>query len=327
MSMGDALQGVLMLLVLIAVGFFAAKRGLLTESLENALSRLTIKIAIPALLFCNTLSFVSLDFIRSLGWLLLIPPASLLVGYGLGYLAAKLFRVPAKDLGVFLVMFALSNCAFIGIPVTKAIFGDAGMPYVVTFFPANTAVFWTLGNLGIARDGGKKPDSFTNTVKQIFSPPLLGFLFGLVAVILGFRLPGTAVGMDHAIVIPKFLAEALTYLGGLTVPVSLLTTGAVLSRMGKDAVHVGRTGLLALLGRMIIMPAITLGMCLSFGAPAILTNVYTMISCMPVMSQCVIMSSLHGANNRLSAQMLTLSTLLSMVWIPLWVLLLQIVVG
>ncbi len=316
MTVGDALQGVLMLLLLIGVGFFAARRGLLSEEFEESLSRLALRIAIPALLFENTISYISVEFVKGLGWLALVPPVSMLLVYALGLAAIRVFRIPRSDRGVFLVMFALSNSIFIGLPVALAIFGEQAMPYVVTYFPANTVVFWTLGNLGIARDAGGQPGSPLAVVRQVLSPPLLGFLAGLAVVLAGGKS-----------LIPGFVNQGLSYLGGMTVPVSLLTTGAVLSRMGRDALRVGRVGVLVILGRMVLAPGLTLVMCLLAGAPGLLTSVFTMISCMPVMSQCVIMARLYGANHRLAAQMLTLTTLLALVWIPLWVLVLQLTGG
>ncbi|MCL2747714.1 MAG: AEC family transporter [Oscillospiraceae bacterium] len=304
---GDALQGMLMLLMLIGVGFFAARRGLLDEGGEQFLSRLALRLSIPALLFVNTTTYVSREFLQSVGWLALLPLAGILLGYAIAQGAARLFRIKPEDRGVFVVMFALSNSIFIGLPVCLAIFGEVAMPYVVTVYPANTLVFWTLGNLGIARDGGKPAGRPREIIRRVFSPPLLGFLIGLPVAISGLALP-------------SFLQTGLTHLGALTVPVSLLTTGAVLSRLGKDALRIGRAGIVALIGRMLIAPGLMLGLCLLAGAPALLTQVFTLVSAMPVMSQCVIMSRLHGANHRLASQMLTLSTLAGMAWIPLWVL-------
>ena len=304
---GESLQGMLTLLLLIGAGAAAAKGKLLSPNAERILSRLILYLSIPALLFVNTADYISIDFIQSLGWMSFIPPLGILLGFGMALAVAKLLRIPAGDTGVFTVMFALSNSIFIGLPVCLAIFGEAAMPYVVTFFPANTIVFWTLGNLGIARDGGKTRRTPKEIVRSVFSPPLVGFLIGLPVALAGLSLP-------------PFLHTGLTYLGNLTIPVSLLTTGAVLSRMGKDALRVGRAGAAALVGRMLVAPGLVFALCLLFDAPVMLTRVFTLVSAMPVMSQCVIMARLHGANHRLASQMLTLSTLLSLAWIPLWVL-------
>lgn len=310
MSVGSALQGVLMLLSLIGAGFYMARRRFLTEELEGALATLALRFSIPALLFVSTADYITPAFLAEAGSFLLIPFGCMLAGFGLGLLLARLFPVPRRGRGVFLVMFALSNSIFIGLPVCLAIFGEEAMPYVVSYFPANTLFFWTLGNLGIAADGGKKPKGLSDVLKQIFSPPFLGFLAGLAAALTGLALP-------------PFIPQALSYLGGLTVPISLLTTGAMLSRMGRDALRLPVAGCLTLLGRFLLIPGLTLGVCLLFGAPPLMTGVFTMTAAMPVMSQCVIMARVHGADGRLASQMLTVSTLLSLAFIPLWVLLLE----
>ncbi|MDR0381305.1 MAG: AEC family transporter [Oscillospiraceae bacterium] len=310
MSVDRALQGVLMILVLIGAGALAARLGHLTEELEASLSRLTINFSVPALLFSSTVTHISRDFLRQAGWLLLIPFGCMLLGYGLGFALRVLCRVPRGDTGVFLVMFALSNSIFIGLPVAMEIFGEPAMPYVVTYFPFNTTLFWTLGNLGIAADGGRRPASVGAAVRKIFSPPFIGFLAGFAAALTGLALP-------------PFLMQSLTYLGNLTIPVTLLTTGAVLSRMGRASLRLGRAGWLTLLGRLVLMPGTTMAACLLCGAPPMMTGVFTMIAAMPVMNQCVIMARIHGANHRLAAQMLTVSTLFSLAGIPLWVLVLR----
>ncbi|MDR0671005.1 MAG: AEC family transporter [Oscillospiraceae bacterium] len=310
MSVERALQGVLMILVLVGTGVLMARLGYLTEELEASLSRLTIHFSVPALLFGSTVTHISKDFLRQAGWLLLIPLICMLLGYGLGFALRVLCRVPRGDTGVFLAMFALSNSLFIGLPVALEIFGESAMPYIVAYFPFNTTIFWTLGNLGIAVDGGQRPASWRATVRQILSPPFLGFLAGFVAALTGLTLP-------------PFLTQSLTYLGNLTVPVTLLTTGAVLSRMGRASLRIGRAGWLTILGRLVLMPGATMAACLLCGAPPMMTGVFTMIAAMPVMNQCVIMARMRGANHRLAAQMLTVSTLFSLVGIPLWVLVLR----
>ncbi|MDR1157602.1 MAG: AEC family transporter [Oscillospiraceae bacterium] len=310
MSIERALQGVLMILVLVGTGVLMARLGYLTEELETSLSRLTIHFSVPAMLFGSTVSHISGAFLRRAGWLLLIPLVCMLLGYGLGFVLRLLCRIPRGDTGVFLVMFALSNSIFIGLPVALEIFGESAMPYVVAYFPFNTTIFWTLGNLGIAADGGRRPASVGATIRQIFSPPFFGFLAGFAVALTGLTLP-------------PFLTQAVTYLGNLTVPVTLLTTGAVLSRMGRASLHLGRAGWLTLFGRLVLMPGVTMAACLLCGAPPMMTGVFTMIAAMPVMNQCVIMARLHGANHRLAAQMLTVSTLFSLAGIPLWVLVLQ----
>lgn len=317
-----ALQGVLMLLTLIAVGVVLTKTGLISEAMESGLARLALLVFIPCNLFQTSLTYMNAELLANMGHLLWLPLAVMLCGYFLGYPVAALFRIPRANRGLFRVMFGLSNAVFIGLPVCLAIFGEASMPIATVYFFSNTLVFWTFGVAGIASDGGRSYPVGPKALVKVFSPPLIGALLGAVLALLGVALP-------------KFLTDSVSYLGGMNVPTSLLLTGAVLSRMGKGALRLGREAVLTLLGRTLVQPALMLGACLLFRAlglmdnvdASLVTGVFVVEAAMPVMNQSLLMAKAYGANSGLAAQMLTLTTLVSVAWIPLMVFLLEVILG
>ena len=65
------------------------------------------------------------------------------------------------------------------------------------------------------------------SLKKVFSPPLMGFLLGLVMVMLQIKLPA-------------FLASDLQYLGNLTTPLSMIFIGLSVSHVGAEAVGSGK---------------------------------------------------------------------------------------
>ena len=102
---------------------------------------------------------------------------------------------------------------FVGLPINQALFGDASIPYVLIYYMCNTTFFWTLGTYLIQRDGeGEAQFDLKTSLKKVFSPPLMGFLLGLVLVMLQIKLPA-------------FLASDLQYLGNLTTPLSMIFIG------------------------------------------------------------------------------------------------------
>ena len=306
---GDAFQGVLTLLVCITVGFSATKMGYLDENLEARISKLSLHFAVPCLLFLNCQTYISRDLLAEMGWRLLIPGLTILVCYGLGLLLVWLFRIGRSNRGLFLVMFSMSNTIFIGLPVCQAIFGEAALPLVAAYFPSNTLLFWTLGVMELARDGGQTFTLGRKTLAQVFSPPLIGALAGAAFALLNIPLPG-------------FLREAVRHLGNLTTPLALLLTGCILARMGKDALRLSREGVLTILGRLAVAPAVSIALCSLMGASPFITQVFTMEAAMPVMIQSMLLARVYGANHKLAAQMITLTTLLGLLWIPFltWVL-------
>lgn len=297
-----------------ALGYLLGRRGLLTESMEEPLSRLTLQAAIPCTLFLSCLRYMRADLLKDMGWLLLLPLVSMLAGWALAKAAARLFRIEKERRGLFCAVFALSNSIFIGLPLCQSFYGEAALPFVTMYFPCNTLMFWTLGVAALSADGGQPYKIGFATLKRVFSMPLLAAIIGTAAALAGWTPP-------------DFLDTALGYVGGLTIPLNLLITGAMLSRMGREIFKLGKTGLIALAGRFLVLPALTLALCLlarRFGLTnmpdmKMMISVFTLEAAMPVMNQAVIMARVSHADHALAARLLAASCLLGFVLLPVWV--------
>ena len=302
------------MLIIIGVGFLAAKLGFVEEETEVKLSKLTLNFSVPCLLFVSCLNHINRELILELGFLLLIPALIILSGYLISIAVGKLFRIKRANFGLFCVMFSMSNAIFIGLPICLMIFGEEALPLVAAYFPFNALLFWTIGAAGIAVDVGKKEKLRLAAVKQVFSPPLIGAIFGAI-----FALA--------SIPLPLFLVDAMRYLGNLTTPIACILVGCTVFNMGKGMLHLTREGKLTLVGRFIVSPLIALGLCLIFKAPAMVTNVFTLEAAMPVMSQCMLLARSKGANHRLAAQMVAVTAVVAMLYVPGLVFLLVTVYG
>ncbi|MCL2718406.1 MAG: AEC family transporter [Lachnospiraceae bacterium] len=303
MYIANSIQAVLTMLTLISLGILAAKLGFVGEETEVKLSKLTLNFSVPCLLFVSCLKYISRELVSELGFILLIPVLIILIGYLLAIGVGKLFRIPRENFGLFCVMFSMSNAIFIGLPICLMIFGEEALPLVAAYFPFNALLFWTIGAVGIAADAGKKEKLGLNAVKKILTPPLLGAFFGAVFALIGISLP-------------VFLTDAMSYMGSLTTPVACILVGCTVKKMGKDMFKISKEGNLTLIGRFIVSPAIALGLCLFFQAPALVTNVFTLEAAMPVMSQSMLLSRSYGANHRLAAQMIAVTAVITMFYVP-----------
>ena len=90
-----ALRAVGCAATLAAAGLWLAKRGLMTPSLSKGLSQLSVKLAIPALLFSSMVPGMSFELL-GYGWMLMLLPAIyLLIGFMIGHLMLYLVLPPA----------------------------------------------------------------------------------------------------------------------------------------------------------------------------------------------------------------------------------------
>jgi predicted permease len=311
LSVENCLQSMLTLLSLVVVGVFLGKKGIIREQGEETLTRLTVQFSIPFLLFDNARKYITLAFLKEVGLWLLIPAGVIVFQCVVSYALAPVLKVKKGDRGLFMVMMSFSNSILIGLPIVTEVFGEPGVPYNIAYYIPSTILFWTIGNTFLARDGGRRLRFGLDALRAIFSPALMGLIVGVAVSFSG-------------IMLPDFLSSAVKYLANLTIPLSLLLTGVFLAKMGTGAFKFGSTGTLVLLGRLLISPALILTLCLLFKAEPLMTGVYTVVASMPIMNQSVLLSREYGGNYMLAAQMITVTTLLSVVMLPAVVYLLTI---
>ncbi|MCD8360157.1 MAG: hypothetical protein LUC29_04845 [Acidaminococcaceae bacterium] len=91
---------------------------------------------------------------------------------------------------MYSAQFFVSNTIFIGLPMTLALFGEEGIPYVMLYYMVNTTMFWVVAVHDMASNAGvAAPWLSRKTLKVVLNPPLLGFFAGIILVILDWRLP------------------------------------------------------------------------------------------------------------------------------------------
>ena len=304
-----SISGILVILGMILVGFVIGEKGWFDDKSRGLLAKLVTQVALPCyMLYTITQRFTVADLLKMLP-ALRFPALSMVVLLGIATAVAKIFAVRQDRRGLFISMFFNSNTIFVGLPINQALFGDASIPYVLIYYMCNTTFFWTLGTYLIQRDGeGEARFDLKTSLKKVFSPPLMGFLLGLVLVMLQIKLPA-------------FLASDLQYLGNLTTPLSMIFIGLSVSHVGVKQLVLGKDQLLILLGRFLVAPLLMATIVYWVPLPSLMKQVFIIQSAMPVMTNAPVVASLYGADSDYAAVMVTETTLATMVVIPILMLL------
>lgn len=320
MSFFHALQGILGLLLVVAVGYVLAWRGWFSKEFHVLLPKLVTCVSLPPyLMFTVVEHFRREELLRSLSASLL-PMVSMILTFCLAYWVGRRLRVERRHFGLFCVCISNPNTIFIGIPVNLALFGEEALPYVLLFYFASTTFFWTVGNHFVRADGvAQAPSSLgghiREVISQLLSPPMLGFLAGLSVVLADVSLPG-------------FLLMAGGFLGDLTTPLALLFIGMTVHSMDlRDLAAQGglflRDMALALFGRMVLAPLIMAVLVLLFPLPELMAKVFIMQASLPVIMQVAILSAYYRSDPEFGSLMVSLSTLVAVLTVPIYMALLQ----
>lgn len=304
-----SISGILVILGMILVGFVIGEKGWFDDKSRGLLAKLVTQVALPCyMLYTITQRFTAADLLKMLP-ALRFPALSMVVLLGIATGVARIFAVSQDHRGLFISMFFNSNTIFVGLPINQALFGDASIPYVLIYYMCNTTFFWTLGTYLIQRDGeGEAQFDLKTSLKKVFSPPLMGFLLGLVLVMLQIKLPA-------------FLASDLQYLGNLTTPLSMIFIGLSVSHVGVKQLVLGKDHLLILLGRFLVAPLLMATIVYWAPLPSLMKQVFIIQSAMPVMTNAPVVARLYGADSDYAAVMVTETTLATMVVIPILMLL------
>ena len=304
-----SISGILVILGMILVGFVIGEKGWFDDKSRGLLAKLVTQVALPCyMLYTITQRFTATDLLKMLPGLR-FPALSMVILLGIATGVARIFAVRQDRRGLFISMFFNSNTIFVGLPINQALFGDASIPYVLIYYMCNTTFFWTLGSYLIQRDGeGEAQFDIRTSLKKVFSPPLMGFLLGLVMVMLQIKLPA-------------FLASDLQYLGNLTTPLSMIFIGLSVSHVGVKQLVLGKDQLLILLGRFVVAPLLMATIVCWAPLPSLMKQVFIIQSAMPVMTNAPVVARLYGADSDYAAVMVTETTLATMVVIPFLMLL------
>lgn len=303
----QSVQSILSIIIMISIGYILSGRGWFNEDSKKLLSKLVTNISLPAFMVENLIATFDKKRLYEISGGLIIPFLSMLIGYIIAIFVSKAIKIDEKRKGTFETMFFVSNTIFVGLPVNLALFGNESIPYVLLYYIANTTFFWTIGVYSISKDGDAKGISLfsLSALKKIFSPPLLGFIVGIILIILEIPLP-------------KFLLDTGKYVGNLTTPLSMIFIGTTIYSVGFKDVKFSKDTVALSLGRFLIAPVIVIILSHYIGGPLLMKEVFIIQASMPVMTQTSIIAKAYNSDYEYAAVMTVVTTILAIVSIPLY---------
>ena len=311
LDMGNIVNQMLLLFLLMAAGFIADKCKVMNADLNRGLSKLVLNVTLPAMVLAAVLKadhsletaqvFVLLGVAVGL-YLFLIP---------LGYLFTKLLAVKDSEKGVYRYSFIFGNIGFMGFPVVAAIYaGDAVMAvFYASFFQLPFCFLnYTLGvHLMAGEDAPKRP-----LWKAALQPGVIVPIVGLALYLLNVSMPDVIVGTADK-------------LGSITTPASMLIIGATVAEMPLKNVFVTWRLYPATVIKIALLPGLfwALLRVLSLPLDPIMLGVAVIMAAMPTANSSTMLCHTYGGDAELAASSVVVTTIASVVGVPLlaWLLL------
>ncbi|MBU0627763.1 MAG: AEC family transporter [Nanoarchaeota archaeon] len=285
MSFNPILQTVTPVFLIILVGFIIGK---LKKLNINPLTDLVVYIAGPCLIFSAiSRSDINLtDFTA----IFTIAIAVILILALILFIILKLSR--SKKLGLYLPI-SVGNTGYLGYPIALFAFGTAGLSRAVVYDMAGSLMLFSLGIYILTNKQG---------IKEVLKVPLvysviIGLLFSLL------KLP-----------VPDAIFKPIEMVGAITIPLALLLLGYKLTTIKINSIKIA---MLASLMRIIGGFLVALILIKIFSITGLVKNIILLQSAMPSAVMSMILTTKYNKDSELVASIVFLSTVLSILSIPL----------
>ena len=299
----NVLTQVTILLILILLGVILAKGKVLTEQGVKSMTDTVLLLVTPCVIIKSFIREFNQSVLKSLLISFLIAFLSHLGFILLSHLLIKDNDKAKERVLRFGAIF--SNCGFMSIPLQQALLGDNGTFYGSSYIAIFNLFVWSYGIISMS--GDKK---YLSPKKLIINPGIISVTIGLIIFL--FSVP-----------LPKIISEPIYYIASLNTPLPMIIIGYHLSHSNLLDGIKNIKCIFAMSLKLIFYPLLALIVLYLCGIRGDML-VSSIISCSaPAAAITTMFSAKYGADTSLSVNFVSLSTVLSLITMPILISLAQ----
>ena len=275
------------LFLMMAVGFVLGRTGKMTEAGRSQMSYLLLYIVCP----CVMVDCFLVERTPALTQEVAVGSAAALACYLLFFAVSLLFfrRQPADARDTLRFAAVYGNIGFMGLPLVPSILGEEALVYGALALLAFNLTSWTLGVLIM---GGRAAFSLR---RAVLNPGVVGIGLGLLCFLSGLRFPSP-------------VGAALSFLSDLNTPLAMVVIGTQLAEADLPSTFL----------RLALFPTLTALLLLPLRSSSGLYCALVLLSATPVAGMTSLFAQQFGRETAPAAESITLSTLLSILTLPLF---------
>lgn len=299
------LEQIVIFVIYAAIGVIAVKTKVLTRDGLGVLSKFITRIALPLLIFTNTLNGATrAQFLGAVPIMLATALMYLLLAL-LVLALARVFRLQGNERNVYRACSMFGNNGFMGIPIVAALFPEEGLLYIALFTVVDQMVLWTAGVALTSPVGEKSGAPLSQSLKKMVNPATVGILLAVAGIFLNVRLPAP-------------LNTALTKTGAVSTPLAMIYLGGMFcftdipKYLKKKEIY----GTIVL--KMCIFPVLFFYLLrLIPGITQDIAVTMSVLSALPTMTSIAMLAQIQKSDGEYSAGMIFVTTLFSVLTLPL----------
>lgn len=293
-------QTMLKLFLLLILGFVLFKCHIFDEYTNKKISALIVNVASPILIISSIAGVEGSN--KSIVFLMIGAGILMYIGFIiLGKIINRIFPFPKKDWPVYECMVVFANTGFMGYPVLLDVFGQEAVFYASLIHMAFNFFVYTYAIMCLTKGDDSE---FKLNFKQLLTPGIILIFVGIFIYLFDIQLPSV-------------LMDTINSVGSLTAPLSMMMIGSSLAVYPiKDSFTDWRSYVFAFV-RLMIVPFVTMIMCRLLHIDAYYANITIITNAMPVGSMVLMLATQYNANVKIVTRNIVVSTLLSVITIPI----------
>ena len=284
------------LFIYLAVGFFCRKRGIFTDEARDKLTDFVVLVTLPCMIFESFNMAFSLEALKQGATAVVIAAGMACVALLLGKVLYN--RFPYEEKSILQYGTLVSNSGFAGLPVVSGAYGDEGLFLGSLFIIPTRILMWSAG-ISLFTQADPK-----NAFKKVMTNP------GIIAVEIGL------VRMFLQLPLPHFVDTAVDNLGACTSPLAMALVGAILADVPLKTV-IDLRGFYLVAVRQLLLPGLCLAILTLLGVDPLTVGVSVALTGMPIGSTTAILAQKYGADAQFASKCVFISTLTSLVTVPI----------
>ena len=307
MSIWVVQKQMIMIFVFILIGVYLYKKGHLSNMSSRQLSWIIVNITNPITLLCAALKEEEKVPAGELGIAFLCFVLMYAMLIPLAYLIPLALGIEKEDRYAYRMMSIFGNVGFIGIPFAAAVLGTKSLIFVSICGLTFNLIAYTYGMAVMRKIGDEQhPDRHaesTFTWKNVINS---GTVISILAILLYIA--------DFPV--PEDITTGLSYIGNTTTFMSMIVLGVSVAQMvPKEVFSKWRLYVFVIL-RQIIVPIILIFILRPFIKSELILSTVVVMAAMPAANMPLMMAKQYGVKDDIISAGIILTTLLSIVTIP-----------
>ncbi len=306
MSYIGIMSEIAVLVLYIFIGYILRKIRLITENGINDISKLVVNLAMPLLVIKAMNIEYKPEYVRNIFYVAASALAFIVFTYLTGNKVVGFARAEEAQKKAMRFCMIFGNAAFLGYPLCYALFGDIGMFYASIFVVMQNVFLWTAG-VNIY----KQEKIRLSNLKRLINPGTIAISIGLTLFFLNIRPP-------------MIIERVMDGIGGITIPLALMMTGATLYGYKFVEIVTDKKVLLVAIVKTIAFPVVFLAVLYFIPMDGMLKSTLTIQAAAPVQASAAVYAKNFKGDSVIAAKSTFLSTLLCLITIPLFLVLVNL---